>query len=59
MDSVGPDGQKRNVEEDREDWKEDMQEPHRYFYQIKEHAYHADDEVVLCVAESSQCCAPT
>ena len=50
VDSVGPDGQERDVKEDGKDGEEDVQEPHCYFDQVEKHAHYADDKVVLCVA---------
>jgi len=38
------------VEEEREDWEEDLEEPQGRFDEPEEHAYYADYEVVLGVA---------
>jgi hypothetical protein len=38
------------VQQHAEDGQEDVEQPHGDFDQVKEHAYYADDKVVLCVA---------
>lgn len=51
MDAVCPEGEEGDVEEHGEDGVKDFEEPEGGFDEEEEHAYDADDEVVLSVAK--------
>lgn len=50
VDAVGPEAHEGDVEDEGEDGEEDFEEPEGGLDEVEEHAYYADDEVVLRVA---------
>jgi len=50
VDPIAPKNEERDVQQEREDWKEDFEQPHGEFDEPEECAYDANDEMELSVA---------
>lgn len=50
VDTIAPENEERDMQQEREDWKEDFEQPHGEFDEPEECAYNANHEMELSVA---------